>query len=288
MSRATFQLAAVVFATIVLIVSGLPTVSQENTRAQPAVVLLGEARASAEHPLIALDSSNGEAGEPEDRVDPKNMFSARKLATMALALHWYHDAHGAFPAGYSADPTGRPLLSWRVHILPHLGERELYEQFDLDEPWDSLQNRSLINKMPDIYRSPRSRDKTGRSNYLGNSGADGVFLRPLNGGKDGNGIRHVRDGTSNTVMVVEVPDDWAIVWTRPGDLAPKERLQGLLDQPHGFQVVMADGRVHFLPPSMKKKPLQAMFSKAGREPVDFPGDVLLTTGDVMDSLGPKR
>ena len=44
--------------------------------------------------------------------------------------------------------SGKPLLSWRVHLLPFLEENELYEQFKLDEPWDSPHNIKLLDQMP--------------------------------------------------------------------------------------------------------------------------------------------
>jgi hypothetical protein len=40
-----------------------------------------------------------------------------------------------------------------VALLPHLGEKELYEQFHLDEPWDSPHNRKLLAKIPKAYSS---------------------------------------------------------------------------------------------------------------------------------------
>jgi hypothetical protein len=47
-------------------------------------------------------------------------------------------------------------LSWRVHLLQFLdpAEVDLYEKFHLDEPWDSDHNKTLIAKMPNVFRSP--------------------------------------------------------------------------------------------------------------------------------------
>ena len=35
----------------------------------------------------------------------------------------YHRAYGNFPPAYSKSPDGKPLLSWRVLILPYLGQK---------------------------------------------------------------------------------------------------------------------------------------------------------------------
>ena len=72
----------------------------------------------------------------------------------ALAMFMYNDVKQSFPAAASYDANGKPLLSWRVLILPYIEQQELYNQFHLDEPWDSEHNRTLIAKMPaDLRRS---------------------------------------------------------------------------------------------------------------------------------------
>ena len=42
------------------------------------------------------------------------------LKQIGIALHSYHDAHKAFPAAATYDPQGKPLLSWRVALLPYI------------------------------------------------------------------------------------------------------------------------------------------------------------------------
>ena len=67
----------------------------------------------------------------------KNAAGANNLKQIGLAMHNFHDSYGGFPAAYSTDKNGKPLLSWRVHILPFVEGQALYRQFKLDEPWDS-------------------------------------------------------------------------------------------------------------------------------------------------------
>ena len=52
------------------------------------------------------------------------------------------------------DKNGKALLSWRVALLPALGDsgKSLYDKFRLDEPWNSKHNRALIPLMPVDYR----------------------------------------------------------------------------------------------------------------------------------------
>jgi len=92
---------------------------------------------------------------------------ARKAKTnlkqIALAMHNYHDTYGTFPphAIYSKD--GKPLLSWRVMILPYIEQNNLYQQFHLDEPWDSEHNQKLMQQMP----RPTPRRKNSKFKRLG-------------------------------------------------------------------------------------------------------------------------
>src|SRR5262249_5899033 len=47
---------------------------------------------------------------------------------------------GGFPGGAPQGKEGKALLSWRVTLLPYLEQQNLFNQFHLDEPWDSPHN----------------------------------------------------------------------------------------------------------------------------------------------------
>ena len=120
-----------------------------------------------------------------------------------LALLNHDMMKRSLPAQANLGPDGKPLLSWRVHILPYMEQSELYSQFHLDEPWDSEHNRQLISQMPEIYRDPSSKLTTadGRTHYLGAAGDGRLFEKGANEGRD---MTSIRDGTSNTIAVVQV------------------------------------------------------------------------------------
>jgi hypothetical protein len=205
------------------------------------------------------------------RQSAQRAQAANQLKQIVLGLHNFASANRNFPAGYSADAKGKPLLSWRVHILPYIEENDLYQQFHLDEPWDSPHNKTLIAQMPRVYRAPKSKGKPGMTNYLGVSGADGIFIRPAAGSNLGTSFAQIRDGTSNTIMTVEVPDESAVIWTKPGDFAPnKEKpLKGLVGLiPGGFQAGFADGSVRFISEKIAPATLRALFTKSGGEPIN--------------------
>jgi hypothetical protein len=126
--------------------------------------------------------------------------------------------------------------------------------------------------MPDVFRSPSSTGPPGSTNYLGVSGADGVFVRPQPGNNVGTRFMDIRDGTSNTVMLVEVSDPAAVIWSKPGDFAPdkKKPTKGLLGLHSGiFLAGFADGSVRSIAASVDKAVLQGMFTKNGGEVINL-------------------
>jgi hypothetical protein len=85
-------------------------------------------------------------------------ISADYLTAIDGSMRRYQTKHEHFPPAAIRDPDGRPLLSWRVAVLPMLGQHELYERFKLDEPWDSPHNHGLLAEMPWFYAAPHRPD----------------------------------------------------------------------------------------------------------------------------------
>lgn len=80
-----------------------------------------------------------------------------KVRQIQLAIYDYSRAHGHLPPPFTVDEAGRPMHSWRVLILPYLGDPELqtlYDKIDLTKPWSDPKNRAVGNQMPSIYRCP--------------------------------------------------------------------------------------------------------------------------------------
>lgn len=163
--------------------------------------------------------------------------SAKNLKVIGLGWHNYHDFYGQLPCN-EVSKDGKPLLSWRVQILPYIEEDELYKQFKLDEPWDSEHNKKLIDKMPKIYAPVRAKADPGMTFYQVFTGKHGLI-------KSGEkrGLATVTDGLSNTFMCVEAAK--AVIWTKPDDLVFDGKdipaVGGLFDGK--FHAVMGDGAV---------------------------------------------
>src|SRR4051794_12070960 len=66
-------------------------------------------------------------------------------------MHNYHEQHGRLPPAVVHGDDGKPLLSWRVLLLPYIEQGELFKKFRLDEPWDSPHNSRLLPEMPRTF-----------------------------------------------------------------------------------------------------------------------------------------
>jgi len=81
---------------------------------------------------------------------------ADQLRKIGNALAAYNDEYTVFPPAFLADGQGVPQHSWRVLILPYLGQDEeaLYKEYRFDEPWNGPHNRQLADQMPLAYSCP--------------------------------------------------------------------------------------------------------------------------------------
>ena len=87
------------------------------------------------------------------------------LKQIALAMHNYHDANNGFPASAICDKKGKPLLSWRVAILPYIEQQNLYMEFKLDEPWGQRKQQKADRQDAQDLRDSRCKSD-GRQNPL--------------------------------------------------------------------------------------------------------------------------
>lgn len=199
-----------------------------------------------------------------------------KLKQMGVAFHNYHDTFGTFPVpdndrnSVKVDENGKPLLSWRVHILPQIEERNLYERFKLDEPWDSPHNIKLLDEMPDVYQAVyKPGGKPGHTRFQAPNYEGGILVTPSSR------FRTVTDGSANTILTVITSEEHAVPWTKPVDMDvdpadPAAKLQPILDGK--FFALFSDGSVSRLSLDADPKLILGAFTMAG-------GEVL---GDLFD------
>jgi beta-lactamase regulating signal transducer with metallopeptidase domain len=192
--------------------------------------------------------------------------SLNNLKQIALAMHMYHDTHRTFPPAVVIGPDGQTPHSWRVALLPFLGQEALYRQYQLGEPWDSENNRQVLAQMPAVYRHPQAARESTNSSYYVLTGDATIFH-----GTTGCSLPEIQDGTSNTLLLVEAKRD--IPWTRPDDI-PLDSLQGVSDlagyHHEGVNVALADGSARFLSMSLDAVLFRSLATKAGGEIIELP------------------
>ncbi len=190
------------------------------------------------------------------------------LKQIGLALHNYHQSRESLPPAAITDKNGRPLLSWRVAILPYFDSSDLYASFHLDEPWDSPHNLGLLQRMPPIYACPSDKTpKPGMTSYLAVIGPRTIFtpdFKPVR-------FQDIIDGLGNTLLVTE--SRRSVPWTKPEDLPSGMILppDGIGSQ-HGYHVggfntLFADGSVRFIKNTIAPGVLSSLITRNGGEVV---------------------
>lgn len=199
--------------------------------------------------------------------------SMNNMRQQALGMLNYESAHMVFP---KQDMNG---LSWRVHILPFTEYGYLYDQFKLDEPWDSPHNIQLLDQMPDIYDCPNVGSlPPGFTVYQVpytdlNVNPDGPRALFDTSG-EGTHIRSISDGMSNTIAVIEVDAAAAVEWTKPADWEydPSDPMRDLGNVNLGtITVCCSDGSTRQLPISIDPETMKALITKDAGDlvPNDF-------------------
>jgi uncharacterized protein (TIGR03067 family) len=204
----------------------------------PKQVLIVLKREGAQTAVVKAKGPSSSAPVGASRAQSQN-----NLKQLAIAMHMYHDVHKALPNAAIYGKDRKPLLSWRVAILPYIEQAELYKEFKMDEPWDSPHNKKLLEKIPPVY-APLSGDAKQPyfTYYQVFTGPGTVFEGEMK-------IRfsQIPDGTSNTILIVEAGE--AVPWTKPQDLPydPQKdlpKLGGLFAD--GFNIAVCDGSVRWV------------------------------------------
>jgi hypothetical protein len=217
--------------------------------------------ASSPLPMI-----NGSKAESDNRAR-----SARSLKHIANSAQFWADGNGRqLPAGYTADPLGRPLHSWATALLPYLEQDQLFAKIDPQQPWNDPINRSalaaeiplFLNRNLDLAR----RNNTGFAliHYAGNKHTFPA-KRGLRFPED------FQDSTFHTILFGEVSAGFC-PWGDPSNL--RDPARGLKTSAKTFggpwsteitQFAMADGSVRSVRNSVSRKSLLAAATPSGAD-----------------------
>jgi hypothetical protein len=184
-----------------------------------------------------------------DTIIQKNGLKLTQLVNAMLA---YREKNGRLPPA-AVVKNGKPLLSWRVALLPFLrGESAaLYRQFDLEEPWDGPHNQSLLSRMPQLFAlESQQGGGDGKTYFQVFVGPDAPF--------HGEDVMKTNDLMTGRLLIAEGAEP--VPWTKPEDL-PLTR-QGPLPRlghgPDGFLAAMDDGRVFLIPASIPEQTVRGL------------------------------
>jgi hypothetical protein len=222
----------------------------------------------------------------EERENTPKLIAKNNLMQIGLALINFGDANNGRIPIFGVGPKGQVLanakantyLSWRVAILPYVEQQALYNEFKLDEPWDSAHNKKLIEKMPKLYAPAGNPGKPGYTHYQMVVGPGAMPYPSVTY------PRSFTDGTSNTIAVLEAANP--VIWTKPDDVVVtakddfkvvRKKFGGQF--PGGFHTVLWDGTVRFIPDTMSDRTLQLAIN---------PTDGQNMPAEWNATIGPKR
>jgi hypothetical protein len=232
-------------------------VRQQGAEVQVTASLKTDAAALGNAVVEATESINASANRAR---------SMNNLRQLAIAMHGYNDVYKRLPPAVVASKDGKPLYSWRVALLPFIEGDKLYQEFNLEEPWDSEHNKTLLAKMPKVYAPVGVKTKepytTFYQVFYGKGAAfqsDEATIIPAS----------FTDGTAYTILIAEAAEP--VPWTKPADLPfgpdkPLPKVGGLFKD--FFTVAMTDGSSRAIPKTVKEKTLRALITRNGGEHIE--------------------
>jgi hypothetical protein len=150
---------------------------------------------------------------------PSDLERRRRAASNLQAIHKglesYVSRVGRYPPTVMKNSDGVDVLSWRVAILPDLGLKTLYDQFHLEEPWDSPHNKELLKRIPDCFVSPDRFDE--KTNYVALVLPNAIF-----GVEKSAGRGDIIDSFGSVLTMIEFDDEVAQPWTSTKDYEPSK------------------------------------------------------------------
>lgn len=187
----------------------------------------------------------------------------RKLSRIGEAFHDFADErNGTLPSSMICDKDGKPLYSWRVLLLPYLGEEKLFNQLKLDEPWDSAHNKPLLAKTPKAFEMTGIKAEEGMTYFQ-------VFQGHALAEKKGN--RFPASFTDGTLTILAVEAAEPVHWAAPGDIkvTKKDEVRKNLGKHCGefTLAVFAEGSVRQLPSNLRDATLWALITPSGDDVV---------------------
>lgn len=187
----------------------------------------------------------------EMRREAQRVQEMNNFRQVALAIHNFESANRRFPFTVDGDPEWSDELSWRARILPYLDAGRLWQEIEMNKPWNSEGNNKFADQMPE---------------YFGKDGKTSTVVWIKSNVKD---FGDITDGSSNTIMLLQYPT--GTPWLQPNDLSTLEAIRMIKELKEGEELMAAryDGSVFRISNRYTPNQLRALFSPDGGEVIDF-------------------
>ncbi|MGB7344101.1 MAG: DUF1559 domain-containing protein [Pirellulaceae bacterium] len=196
------------------------------------------------------------------------MMQMNDAKRVLLAFHNYHSAYAHCPPRCWTDKAGNPLLSWRVTILPFMGQQALYRDMKRGEAWNSKDNQTFTEMaVPEYAGSRPDREHPAYTRLRAP-----VYPGSLwHGDGPPKKFADVNDGLSNTIALIYAPQDAATPWTSPEPwiISEDDPMKDVFGDQDSTIMARLDGSVHFVKKSeMTNEKLKALLTIAGGEVIE--------------------
>ncbi len=175
------------------------------------------------------------------REAARRLQCQNNMKQLGLALQSYHSSMGAFPPAITTQGSENPLVysnrlrpGWTIMVLPYIEQQSLHDAFDLTQPVAADVNREERGTRLNVMLCPsepnagtecsRAGGGWARGNYGANIGMlspaqtlrNGVADTPADpnlwisgqrgimGANEALSMASIRDGTSNTMLILEL------------------------------------------------------------------------------------
>src|ERR1043165_8830586 len=198
------------------------------------------------------------------------------ITQLAHSLIRYTTANGTLPSAYLPDATGKPVLSWRVALVPDLEFQGTSPAIDNTKAWDAPANKAMALASPPYEVNCPSDGSNVTASYFAVVGAQTAWP-----GAKGCKLSDISDGTATTILLIEAHGR-PVIWSEPRDLTFEEAVD-LLSRPvplndghavnngffykqsRGRFVAFADTRVQLLTSPLDRHLAAALLTVNGHE-----------------------
>lgn len=224
------------------------------------------------------------------RESARRIGCAKNLHQIGIALQSYHATHQKFPVGgtewRSGGDLSRRQLAWSAFLLPELDQGIIYDQLDLNTPFDSDANATAAATIIPVFVCPSG--LRGRQTVQGRGPCDygGIYGERISGPNQppkgtmlndvAIALRDVRDGSSNTLIIAEDTGWRDGQWINGRNIfdqafainqAPPFENDIRSEHPGGANAVLCDGSIRFLADDTSLDVLAAICTRAGGETI---------------------